>query len=251
MKDGETVPVATVGDHVEIVLDRSPFYAEAGGQLGDHGRLIELRRRGRRRVRRADAGARACSSTAARSSTASSSAARTVTSVVDVARRKAISRAHTATHMIHRAFRERAGRHRDPDGLGERARTPALRLPEPDRRRARGAARGRAARQRGPHRRPRRVGADDDAGGGARDGRHGPLRREVRRPGARRVGRRLGARAVRRHACPALGPARRRDLPLRGLDRCRRAARRGARGLGRLPVPGARARARHRACRSW
>ena len=57
VKDGETVPAARVGDHVEIVLDRSPFYAEAGGQLGDHGRLDELRRRGRRRLRRPDAGA--------------------------------------------------------------------------------------------------------------------------------------------------------------------------------------------------
>ncbi|MGA1597062.1 MAG: alanine--tRNA ligase, partial [Candidatus Nanopelagicales bacterium] len=39
LRDGAVVPVAREGDHVEIVLNRTPFYAEAGGQLGDHGRI--------------------------------------------------------------------------------------------------------------------------------------------------------------------------------------------------------------------
>ena len=108
VKDGETVPVARVGDHVEVVLDRTPFYAEAGGQLGDHGRLVSpdgavvdvydvqtpvpglFIHRGEVVDGELVSGV-------------------TVTSAVDARRRRAISRAHTATHMIHRAFRERLG----------------------------------------------------------------------------------------------------------------------------------------------
>ena len=108
VKDAETVPAARVGDHVEIVLDRSPFYAEAGGQLGDHGRLRSSEgalvdvydvqtpvpglfvHRGEVLDGELVSGAR-------------------VISEIDAARRRAISRAHTATHMIHRAFRERLG----------------------------------------------------------------------------------------------------------------------------------------------
>ena len=108
VRDGEGVPVARVGEHVEVVLDRTPFYAEAGGQLGDHGRLVGsdgtvvqvydvqtpfaglFLHRGVVEAGELVAGS-------------------TVMGEVDVARRKAISRAHTATHLIHRAFRERLG----------------------------------------------------------------------------------------------------------------------------------------------
>src|SRR5438270_8075005 len=37
--EGIAVDVATEGADVEIALDRTPFYAEAGGQLADHGRI--------------------------------------------------------------------------------------------------------------------------------------------------------------------------------------------------------------------
>ncbi|MGF1478730.1 MAG: alanine--tRNA ligase [Cyanophyceae cyanobacterium] len=36
---GEQVEAATAGDEVQIVLDETPFYAESGGQIGDHGYL--------------------------------------------------------------------------------------------------------------------------------------------------------------------------------------------------------------------
>src|SRR5699024_2421811 len=38
--DGEVAQSAREGDAVEVVLDRSPFYAEGGGQLADQGRLV-------------------------------------------------------------------------------------------------------------------------------------------------------------------------------------------------------------------
>lgn len=173
-----------------------------------------------------------------------------VLSEVDAARRRAISRAHTATHMIHRAFRERLGDTATQIGLGERPGAPALRLPEPDRGGACGAAGGRAARERGAHRRSRRVGADDDPARGQGHGRHGPVRGEVRRPGARGVGGRLGARAVRGHPCAAIGAARRGDLPVGGLHRCGGPAGRGPRRRRYLPVPRPRAPPRPTACPS-
>jgi len=108
LRDGVTVPTAGLGEHVEVILNRSPFYAEAGGQLGDHGRIVTVDggvvevydvqvpvpglfvHRGEVVFGEIVQGA-------------------VVTGEVDVARRKAISRAHTATHLIHRAFRERLG----------------------------------------------------------------------------------------------------------------------------------------------
>jgi len=108
LRDGVTVPIARLGEHVEVILNRSPFYAEAGGQLGDHGRIVTVDggvveiydvqvpvpglfvHRGEVVLGEIVQGA-------------------SVTGEVDVARRKAISRAHTATHLIHRAFRERLG----------------------------------------------------------------------------------------------------------------------------------------------
>ncbi|NHC13984.1 alanine--tRNA ligase [Motilibacter deserti] len=108
LRDGSAVSVASEGDVIEVVLDRTPFYAEGGGQLADAGYLqlangaqIEVYdvqqpvpgvivHRGKVMAGEAvlDLGAQA---------------------VVDIERRRAISRAHTATHMVHKAFREALG----------------------------------------------------------------------------------------------------------------------------------------------
>ncbi len=106
--DGIGASHANAGDEVEIVLDRTPFYAEGGGQLADGGTItlasgavIEIDdvqvpvpgvsvHRGRVVKGGIELGAQAFAS-------------------IDVERRHAISRAHTATHMVHKAFREVLG----------------------------------------------------------------------------------------------------------------------------------------------
>ncbi len=108
IRDGELVDRAHVGDDIELVLDRTPLYAEAGGQLADHGRirlangaLIEVRD-----VQKPINGLIVHRATVLEGEAVSGEPAE---AQVDVARRRSISRAHTATHMVHQALREELG----------------------------------------------------------------------------------------------------------------------------------------------
>jgi alanyl-tRNA synthetase len=107
LSDDGAVDVASQGDEVEVVLDRTPFYAEAGGQLGDTGWLevpyaeIEV----------VDT-QRPVPDLVVHRVLVKAGELRNGTKVgahVDVDRRRAISRAHTATHLVHRAFRAALG----------------------------------------------------------------------------------------------------------------------------------------------
>ena len=108
LRDGSVVPVAREGEHVEIVLNRTPFYAEAGGQLGDHGRITTS---GGAVVEVYDVQTPVPGLFIHRGTVASGEVVAGDEAVghVDVERRRAISRAHTATHLVHRAFREFLG----------------------------------------------------------------------------------------------------------------------------------------------
>ena len=108
LADGVVVASAKVGDEVEVILDRSPFYAEAGGQLGDHGRIVtesgatlEVYD-----VQSPVPGLFVHRATVLDGEVISGG---TAVGYVDEDRRRAISRAHTATHLIHKAFREALG----------------------------------------------------------------------------------------------------------------------------------------------
>jgi alanyl-tRNA synthetase len=108
VRDGEVVPSAREGDDVEVVLDRTPFYAEGGGQLADQG-VIELGNGARIEVRDVQSPITGLIVHTARVLSGEVTPGLPAHSQVDVERRRSISRAHTATHMVHKAFREALG----------------------------------------------------------------------------------------------------------------------------------------------
>ncbi len=106
--DGVAVPAAHEGQSIEVVLDRTPFYAESGGQLADRGR-IELESGTVVEVEDVQKPIDGLVVHRARVLAGEVELGAGVRALVDVERRKAISRAHTATHMLHKAFREALG----------------------------------------------------------------------------------------------------------------------------------------------
>ncbi|MBB2921846.1 alanine--tRNA ligase [Cellulomonas cellasea] len=106
--DGVPAPAATAPADVEVVLDRTPFYAESGGQLADHG-VIVLDGGARIEVDDVQAPVKGLSVHHGRLVDGTVTFGEAGTATIDVVRRKAISRAHTATHMVHKALREALG----------------------------------------------------------------------------------------------------------------------------------------------
>jgi len=104
---------ASEGEEVRIVLDRTPFYAESGGQVGDTG-VIE-----------ADGFSAAVTDTYKVGkvfvhkcviSSGEVSVGDSVTACVDVQRRHSIARNHTATHLLQKALRMVLGDHVEQSG---------------------------------------------------------------------------------------------------------------------------------------
>ena len=108
IKGGQLVERAGEGETVQIVLDQTPFYAEAGGQVGDTGRL------------HGEDGAADVSDTQKDSGywfhTATVAAGElrvgeTVDAEIDAGRRSNIQRNHTTTHLLHKALQIVLGPH--------------------------------------------------------------------------------------------------------------------------------------------
>ncbi|MER7396694.1 alanine--tRNA ligase [Streptomyces sp. NPDC000151] len=106
--DGVSAPAAHEGDEVEVVLDRTPFYAEGGGQLADTGRIrtdsgavIEVRD-----VQQPVPGVTVHKGSVQVGEVVVGSPAY---ATIDVTRRRAIARAHSATHLTHQALRDALG----------------------------------------------------------------------------------------------------------------------------------------------
>lgn len=100
-------------DHAFIILDRTPFYAEKGGQIGDQGRLlfnggifkvIDTQYVGDAVIHKIDP-----SKTVGDPSHLKPGDP--IRAEVDLDRRRAIQRAHTATHLLHQALRIVLGDH--------------------------------------------------------------------------------------------------------------------------------------------
>ena len=106
--DGLSVQSATSGSEVEIVLDRTPFYAEGGGQLADGGR-ITLASGAIVEIDDVQTPVNGLSVHRGRIISGEVTLGSKAQAEIDLERRNAISRAHTATHMVHKAFREILG----------------------------------------------------------------------------------------------------------------------------------------------
>jgi alanyl-tRNA synthetase len=105
----QAIPALEEGETGEVLLDRTPFYPEAGGQVGDTGTLaadgtvaevLDTRKPfpslvlHRVRVKRG----RLCPG-------------QTIAATVDAARRRVTAKNHTATHLLHAALRQVLGDH--------------------------------------------------------------------------------------------------------------------------------------------
>ena len=107
--DGTAVERATAGDDVVVVLDRTPFYAESGGQVGDTG---ELRNAASRVIVEDTVKVQASVfGHHGRVAEGSVSVGDTLDARVDVEKRAKTVRNHSATHLMHKALREVLGEH--------------------------------------------------------------------------------------------------------------------------------------------
>ncbi|HEX2299854.1 MAG TPA: alanine--tRNA ligase [Pseudonocardiaceae bacterium] len=105
--DGAGVPAAGEGAAVEVILDRTPFYAEGGGQLADAGRLVG----DGFAVEVADVQSPVDGLSVHRGTVVSGEIQldAPVLAEVDVTRRQAVARAHSATHLVHAGIRKALG----------------------------------------------------------------------------------------------------------------------------------------------
>ena len=110
VRDGARVESAGEGETVELIVNQTPFYAESGGQVGDHGSatgeggfsaVIEDTQKhlGRLWTHRAKIGA------------GTLKVGDAVHLAIDLERRRQIRANHSATHLLHAALRERLGGH--------------------------------------------------------------------------------------------------------------------------------------------
>ena len=105
--DGASVKSAQEGG-VELILDRTPFYAEGGGQLSDGG-VLNLSDGTRILIEDVQSPVPGLYVHRGLILSGSIELEQELYAEIDQIRRKAISRAHTATHMVHKAFREALG----------------------------------------------------------------------------------------------------------------------------------------------
>ncbi len=113
--NGELAGSAATGEKVTIVLDHTPFYAESGGQVPDHGTLTSTKGAvvAIQDVQKTKDGKFLHSGVV---ETGVLAIEDTVDAKIDLARRQAIERSHTATHLLQKALRTVLGTHVEQAG---------------------------------------------------------------------------------------------------------------------------------------
>ncbi|MBQ5973546.1 MAG: alanine--tRNA ligase, partial [Oscillospiraceae bacterium] len=123
LADGEGRGSVGADDEAELVLDRTPFYAESGGQVSDEG-VITTEAGGVFRVTSVKKTADKKWLHHGRVVSGEFRVGQRVTAAIDVCRRAATARAHSATHLLQSALRrvlgthvQQAGSYVEPDRL--------------------------------------------------------------------------------------------------------------------------------------
>ncbi|QMU74593.1 alanine--tRNA ligase [Streptacidiphilus sp. PB12-B1b] len=113
--NGTVVPAAEQGDTVELVLNRSPFYAESGGQVGDTG-TIRTTDGAVLEVLDTKLGLEGFHVHTVRVVEGEVRTSELTEAAVDGRRRDAVARSHSATHVLHAMLRRTLGDHAHQHG---------------------------------------------------------------------------------------------------------------------------------------
>jgi alanyl-tRNA synthetase len=108
-KDGASVDMLNEGDMGVVVLDETPFYAESGGQIGDSGEL-----RGASGIFAVEDTQKVQAAVFGHHGTLQTGGLKVgeqITARVNMQKRKATMRNHSATHLMHKALRQILGEH--------------------------------------------------------------------------------------------------------------------------------------------
>ena len=111
LKGGAELTHASEGDEVEVVLDRTPFYGESGGQMGDTGRIVG---HGGKAVAQVEDAQRPVSGLIVHKVKVTQGSFKVgdmVQAGVDGQRRASIRANHSATHLLHKALKMVLGEH--------------------------------------------------------------------------------------------------------------------------------------------
>ena len=114
VNEGEVSGAAAKGEKITVVLDRTPFYAEMGGQIGDHG--VITGKNGAMTVSDVQKTKDGKYMHIGVVTEGELSVEDEVTASVDAAYRQAICRAHTSTHLLQKALRKVLGDHVEQAG---------------------------------------------------------------------------------------------------------------------------------------
>ncbi|WP_290778301.1 alanine--tRNA ligase [Exiguobacterium sp. UBA5002] len=109
LHDGERVTEVAAGEEAQVILDITPFYAESGGEVADTGTIegkdfvLDVKD-----VQKAPNGQN-LHTVIVRTGIATEAA--DVVANVEAAERKAVTKNHTATHLLHKALKDTLGTH--------------------------------------------------------------------------------------------------------------------------------------------
>jgi alanyl-tRNA synthetase len=111
LKDGKEVGQASAGETVELILDRTPFYGESGGQVGDTGRIVGHGGKAVALVLDAQRPVQGLIVHKAEVKEGTFKVKDQVQAGVDGERRNSIRANHSATHLLHKALKLVLGDH--------------------------------------------------------------------------------------------------------------------------------------------